>query len=138
MARQTNIKLVGRSGELSFYKSGDDYYIKTIGKNIQQSKATKACSGCFGKGNTLAGVIRQILLPVLADKNIMDKRNKLHNELYQWLLTNPLKKTLPKNDIPFVTGYEFNTTSDFTERFKKPLLVERLTGGDLQLIIPSL
>ena len=138
MARQTNLKLVGRFGNLRFYKRYDDYYVKSIPKNIKQSKATKACSGSFGKSNTLARILRQLLLPVLADKNIMDKRNKLHLPLYQWLLTDSLKNTSPQNDAPLITGYEFNSKSAFLQRFKKPLSIERLTGGNLGLIIPSL
>jgi hypothetical protein len=138
MARQTNLKLVGRHGNLRFYKRYEEYYIKSIPRNIKQSKATKACSGCFGKSNTLAGIVRQLLLPALADKNIMDKRNELHLPLYQWLLTDPLKNTSPQDDISPITGYEFNSISAFSQRFKKMLSIERLTGGNLGLTIPSL
>jgi hypothetical protein len=138
MARQTNLNLVGRFGNILFYQRLGSFYMKSIGTNINQSKATKKCSGDFGNANVFAGIVRQLLSPILADKNIMDKRNLLHVDVYKWLLTNPLKNTSPQNEVPFITGYEFNSSSAFIQRFKKSVVVERATEGNLLLTIPSL
>jgi hypothetical protein len=137
MARQTGFKLSCTVGDIIYYKWKNDYYMRTKAKKVRQTKATKSVGKLFGKANRLEKVLRTTLSPVIPnikDKNMMRRMVK---QLYAWLQTDALQTKTPLDNIPFVTGFEYNEVSPLASRFKVPMQVSRTADGKLILHLES-
>lgn len=105
--------------------------------SVKQTKATKNMGKLFGKANRLEKVLRTTLYPVIP--NIKDKTmmRRMAKQLYAWLQTGPLETKQPLNNIPFVTGFEYNEVSELASRFKVPMHVSRTADDKLVLQLES-
>ncbi len=133
MAKQKNLTFVGTTGNLIFYKRFGGYYVRTKPETVKQTAATKACSGKFGNAVRMAKAFRsglQTLFDFGLNKAAILKFN---NAIYTYLLSEK-----PANEeLPFITGFEFNEQSLLKERLKITVSVNRNVAGDIQLVLPA-
>lgn len=137
MGRQTNIKIVGTRGSIIYYKMYDDFFMRSRPKRNKQTNGTKQAAACFGLAQGTAGNLRTAFGAYMADYKTFDTKNRLAQPINQWILANGLNTPGKINSIPKLTGYEFNTISPLSARWKIKFSVARVPGGTLQLTIPA-
>jgi len=112
-------------------------YIRSNCDKMNQTEAMKAAGQIFGKASNIGATMHGLLQPVIPDPRDGDMHRSLQHCLQRWLLTTPLNDPSPQNDIPFVTGFQFNTESDLRGRCKISMQVSRSVTGTISLFIPS-
>jgi len=104
---------------------------------MNQTEPMKAYAKIFGKASNIASVMRSLLRPVIPNPKDGEMQRQFQNCLQHWLLISPLSDPSPQNDIPFVTGFQFNNESDLRGRCKIDLQVNRTSMKTISLFIPS-
>ena len=104
---------------------------------MNQTKPMKASAKIFGKASNTGAVIRSLLEPVIPNAKDGTMHRRFQTCLQDWLLTKSFNNSLPQNDIPFVTGFQFNTESDLRGRCKIGMQVNKAVTGLIMLSIPS-
>ena len=137
MGKQTNIRLKGTAANLIYYKWRDIDCIRTKPDQVKQATASKAAGHRFGKANTTESALRTALEHLLPNAKDKDMQRRFAKPIYRWLLTDPLHSSMPVNQLPFITGFEFNEKSLLEERLRLPLTVNRTAGGKLLLQVPA-
>ncbi len=137
MARQSNIKLVQTVDNLIFYQRYSGFYIRTKPEQVNQTTATKTAGHNFGQANRLEKCMRNMLCPIIPNIKDRNMMRRFANAIYQWLNTNPLQTTIPVNQLPFITGYQYNLQSSFAERWRVPVTVSLTEEKMLQINIPA-
>jgi hypothetical protein len=137
MGRQTNIKIVGTHGTTIYYKMNDGFFMRSRPKKNKQTKSTKQAAVCFGLAQSTAGILRAAFAGLMANYTTFDNKNKLAQPINKWILAGGLNTTSAINIIPKLTGYEFNSKSPLSARWKVNLSVMRADDGMLQLTIPA-
>jgi hypothetical protein len=137
MGRQTNIKIVGTHGGTIYYKMYDDFFMRSRPKKNKQTSKTKQAAACFGLAQGAAGIMRSAFAGLMERYTIFDNKNNLAQPINEWILGDGLNADFEINNIPGLTGYEFNSCSLLSERLKISLAVARTADGSLQLTIPA-
>ena len=119
------------------YERFGNTYIRSNCDKMNQTAATKASAKIFGKASNTGAVMRSLLEPVIPNAKDGTMHRRFQTCLQNWLLTMPFNDPLIQNDIPFVTGFQFNTKSDLCGRCKIGMQVNRAVTGSIILSIPS-
>ncbi|MBI9063506.1 MAG: hypothetical protein JEZ14_16105 [Marinilabiliaceae bacterium] len=150
MARQKGIiKLEGRVGDLSFYKSGGDYYARTKGgvdgDRIKKDPAyarTRENGAEFGSAGKAGKVLRNALkgpISKSADKRVASRLSKQMLQVIQADDTNLRgERTVMEGDLTLLKGFEFNKAIGLESVVTVPYTVsfDRATG-DATVTIPA-
>ncbi|UAY53489.1 hypothetical protein [Ferruginibacter albus] len=97
----------------------------------------KPYSTAFGTSKKTGKNLWELSSEVLPDPNNKETRQALDIALYQWLLTNPLQNTLPVDNIPFLTGFQFNEAFTLNEMGKALIAVNRNHDNKLQVSLEA-
>ncbi|TLX71659.1 hypothetical protein E9993_20045 [Labilibacter sediminis] len=142
MARQKGvIKLEGRIGDLSFYKSGNDYLARTKGgvdsERIKKDPAfarTRENGAEFGRAGKASKLLRAVFKAPIsqsADKKVASRLTTALLKVVQADTTNHRgERTVPGGDLTLLQGFEFNESTSldkvieaaYTVGFDRPLV----------------
>jgi len=142
MARQKGvIKLEGRIGDLSFYKSGGDYLARAKGgvdgdriKNDPAFARTRENGEEFGKAGKASKLLRNALkVPVSksADKRVASRLTTALLKVIQADTTNKRgERNVLSGDLALLQGFEFNGNNGLDDMVKAPHTVafDRVAG----------
>jgi len=79
-----------------------------------------------------------LLAPILPDSKNKELSHALEIALYQWMLNDPLSKRLPVDNVPFLTGLQFNSEQSLAKTMNIAVTTNRNTDNAIELIIPAL
>jgi len=99
--------------------------------------AKKAYSEVFSTSKRTGKNLWELLTPILPDPANKESRQSLDIAIYQWLLTAPLQNTLPVNNVPFITGFQFNEEFTLEEMEKAAFTVIRNPDNTLEITTPE-
>ncbi|HLK29376.1 MAG TPA: hypothetical protein VKT28_12415 [Puia sp.] len=133
MAIQSNLKFSGTAGNLIFYQRFGGFYVRSRPSTVKQTTATKASAGKFGNAVRIAKAFRSGLQPLF--NSALDKTTilRFNNAVYRYLLADDASV----DNLPFISGFEFNEQSLLKERMKLTVSVNRNIAGDMQLMLPA-
>jgi hypothetical protein len=137
MGKQRNIRLRLTIGDLSFYERLNEWLMRKKPERVNRSRATIKVGGQFGKASTMGRLLRGSLLPLIAVTNTKRLERRLVAALYQWRLHYTPESPLPQNELPGVTGFEFDEGCPFSACIRLPFIVSRTSGNRLVLHIPA-
>lgn len=137
MGRQSNIKLKTTAGNIIFYKSKDDYYMRSKPQHIMQTEATQNCGNKFGFAARLEKIYRNLLAPAIPFSTDGSMQKRFRTAFYKWLLAKPSAANTVIINPVFITGFEFNTESLLAERLKVLLTIAALDEEKIVLDIAS-
>ncbi|WP_282038209.1 hypothetical protein [Saccharicrinis aurantiacus] len=143
MARQKGvIKLEGRVGDLSFYKSGGDYLARTKGgvdgDRIKKDPAfarTRENGAEFGRAGKASKLLRGVFkapIAMTADKKVASRLTTQMLKVAQSDTTNGRgERTVAKGDLGLLLGFEFNGQASLDEIMSASSSVnfDRATGA---------
>ena len=136
MARQINTKIVGTFESVIYYKSGEEYLMRSKGNTGVQAAVAKQQAGILGKASGISAKLRTAfknILPANTDRKLM---YRLNNVLQQWLRTNPANETIQVNSIPVLQGFSFNSNNREND-FYVAMPVTRNANGQISLQLPA-
>lgn len=149
MAKQVGlVKIKGKLGDTSFYKSKDGYLLREKGgvdgnriKTDPRFKRTRENMSEFGHSTQMASKLRKMLAPVI--QKIKDGRmtNRLVAKMREIMDTdithNRGERTVIDGDLGLLTGFDFNAGSPLSTTYFGPFTssLDRVTG-DVGVEIP--
>jgi hypothetical protein len=80
----------------------------------------------------------ELLAPILPDSKNKELSHALEIALYQWMLNDPLSKSLPVDNVPFITGLQFNQEQTLQKTMNITVTANRNSDNAIELIIPAL
>jgi hypothetical protein len=95
-------------------------------------------SAAFNTSKRTGRNLWELLTPILPDPKNKAAQQVMEIALYQWLLPNPLKNALPVDNIPFITGVEFNEEHTLKQALKVAVTAKRNADKNIGLFIPAL
>lgn len=151
MARQKGlIKLEGAIGDLSFYKSGGEYYARTKGgvdadriKNDPAFVRTRENGSEFGRAGKASKLLRNALRQLMvhaADNRVSNRLTTQMLKVIQADATNARgERTVSDGDPALLKGFEFNAGAQLAGTIYVPFAtaVDRATGA-LEVSLPAL
>ncbi len=138
MGKQTNLVYRGTQGNLIYYERQGGYYIRTKPVQVNQTIATKASAGKFGKAVSASKNIRAALAPLLPDTKDRPMMNRLNAAIYKWLLEESLAVPAIDQPVTALTGFQFNEKTTLAERLKLTLATDWQQTGQVVLSIPAM
>jgi hypothetical protein len=84
----------------------------------------------------MSAVLRNLLKPGLPDAKDRNMMRRFEQAIVQWLRTGACNNNEPQDNMPFITGFEFNENSLLQERFKLPITVNRSEKNTIAVLIP--
>ncbi|HCS20726.1 MAG TPA: hypothetical protein DIW47_09235 [Bacteroidetes bacterium] len=149
MAKQIGlIKIKGKLGDTSFYKSKDGYLLREKGgvdgnriKSDPRFKRTRENMSEFGHSTQMASKLRKMLAPVI--QKIKDGRmsNRLVAKMREVMDTDIThargERTVVDGNLGLLTGFDFNSGSPLSTTYFGPFTpnLDRATG-DVDIEIP--
>lgn len=130
----------GRINNVVFYQLGNTPVARSVPAHVQQTKATKARSHNFGVTASAGRILRsywQQLLPNPKDKKM---QGRFSGAIAKWLGQANVQELPPQENLPFISGFQFNSETTIAERLRLPLAVTATAGGlliDLPAFIPT-
>lgn len=138
MAKQRNIRFKGTIGNIIYYESGGEWYMRNKPPKVKQTRASRASAGKFGTANHLSGSLRDSLEPLLPDPCNRRMMWRFTDALYHWLLRYPsLKSIPPAAALPFVSGFQLNEHTSIGQRWKIPVSVQQPGNNRIQVKLPA-
>ena len=137
MARQGNIKLRGRAGNIIYYDWNEIPCMRTKPIVVKQTANTKASAKTFGKGSKVGNTMTNTFKPVIPFLINNRSRNYFVTAINSWLHTNPLNTSALLDDLFPITGYQFNEQTSLNARLKLSLSVTRTVDNTLLFSVPA-
>jgi hypothetical protein len=138
MARQKDIYLTGRWGNIvgsSRYGKG---YLRYQPNHIKQTSATIESSKMMGIASAMGAAFRREWKHVIPFTLPRVDENRFTGALKKWLQTQPFEGTHPANELPYITAFDFNEKDTLEQRVHVPLHLARVDHAGLELHIPAL
>lgn len=126
----------GRINNVVFYQLGNTHVARSIPAHVRQTEATKARSRNFAVAASAGRILRsywQLLLPNPKDKQM---QGRFSGAIAKWLGQADVQDLPPQDNLPFISGFQFNSETTIAERLRLPLAVTA-TGGGLLIDIPA-
>lgn len=136
MARQSNIKLSCTVGNVIFYRTRTGYYMRSKPQTVNQSKATKAAGERFGWSHITAKALRLAFAPIISDTKNKKMISRLAMACYDCINSGVLQQDIPVNNLPFITGFEYNPEALLKEKLCLPITLQRSADNGLVLHWP--
>jgi hypothetical protein len=136
MARQTNIKLSGTYGNVIFYQSRGEAYMRSKPATVKRVPVAIQNSLIFGTAASSSRILRSLLAPILpmpGNRLVMYRVNRAFS---QWLRSEPETNTNPVDTISFFNGLSLQPDNELQQYFKIPVKSVRTANGTLQLQLP--
>jgi hypothetical protein len=137
MGKQTNLKYVGRDGNVIYYQLNGGYYMRMAPGSIKQTAATKIRSSNFAIAAGANRVLRSLLLLIIPFPKDKKMQNRFGGAIMKWLQLQTPEQLEPAPRLPYLSDFQFNEATSIRERWKVPLTVNKQAGDVLQLHIPA-
>ena len=137
MALQTANYITGTIDNVVFYKLGDAYVARSLPNEVKQSAATKQRSKNFGIAASAGRTLRQSLTPSLPFPKDKNMQSRFSGAIARWLQQQNVDALSPANDLPYISGFDFNEATSVSERWKANILVLRPSDDLMTIQIPA-
>jgi hypothetical protein len=127
----------GSDVNFTHYKWNSTLTVHAASQPMLQAANTKTYSAAFNRSKRAGRNLWELLKPVLPDPANKEIQQSIEIALYQWLLPNPLQNTLPVNNVPFITGLQFNEENILKESGNIHITAKRNADNAIELIIPA-
>jgi len=103
----------------------------------QQFPESRTYSQAFNHSKKTGRNLWELLTPILPDSKNKELLQSMEIELYQWMLTNPVNNTLPVDNVPFITGFQFNPAKTLEKTMAITVTGKRNDDNMIELAIPA-
>lgn len=137
MGKQSDLKYVGRDGNVIYYQLNGGYYTRMAPGTIKQTAATKIRSSNFAIAAGANRVLRSLLLPVIPFPKDKKMQNRFGGAIMKWLQLQTPGQLERAPSLPFLRDFQFNEATSIHERWKVLLTVNKQAADVLQLHLPA-
>ena len=133
MAIQVSNFISGKMANVIFYQQYGKWIARSAPGPIKQSSNTKKRNQNFGVAATAGRLLREQLgngIPFPKDKLM---QSRLSGAIIKWLGKEPVANLAPQQNLPYISGFSFNTATDFNSRVRIKPAVSRPNNDELQL-----
>jgi hypothetical protein len=141
MARQRDSKLVGTIQNLIFYNHRGDYRMRTKPVSVKRTAASVKSGYNFGKASKMSKQIRSLITginPTKSDSRAMYRFTGALNKILCWKEKRDPSSPLLPNEVPYITGFQFNDRSDLTSMMAVRVSVKSDEAGLLEIRLAPL
>jgi hypothetical protein len=138
MQKQPNPQFNSNNANLAHYKWNAIFSSHSKMLQFVHTPDKKTYSEAFNVSKRVGRNLWELLAPVLPDSKNKELSHSLEIALYQWMLTNPLKNTFPVNNVPFITGLQFNQEQTLAKTMNITVTANRNNNNAIELVIPAL
>ena len=138
MGKQGNMKFIGTVENIIYYQWKNIYAVRTKPTTVKQTGASIEQSKLFGMAAHTGAVLRSLLKPALPNAKDRNMMRRFEQAIAGWLRTGAYNSNEPQNNLPFITGFEFNEQSLLQNKCKLPVTVNRTQQNAITVAIPAL
>lgn len=137
MAIQSLNFIKGRINNIVFFERAGTFMARSLPAKVNMHPASKVCSGNFGKASACGKTLRTALAPVPPFAKDRRMQVRFSGAIARLLGGSNVQDIAPANNIPCITGFDFNAATSIASRWTLALTVSQPANGLVQVQVPA-
>lgn len=137
MAIQVSNFISGKMANIVFYQQHGKWIARSSPASIRQGINTQKRSKNFGIAATTGRLLRQELAGCIPFPKDKPMQSRFSGAIARWLGKEDAGQIAPQQNLPYISGFSFNTATDFSSRVRIKVGVSRPNNDELLLQLPG-